>query len=120
MTNSAAALAVLTASVAAAQPLPRGYVDPWPVLRAASKAIGADKLRCVTISGSGYAGKVGQNVTEDTDWPRGEPLMNYTRTIDYEARSSVERFTRRPGMNPRSWKYGVGWLGGTPLQQHER
>jgi glyoxylase-like metal-dependent hydrolase (beta-lactamase superfamily II) len=89
-------------------------------LRAASKAIGADKLRCVTISGSGYAGKVGQNVTEDTDWPRGEPLMNYTRTIDYEARSSVERFTRRPGMNPRSWKYGVGWLGGTPLQQHQR
>ena len=23
-------------------------------------------------------------------------------------------------MNPRSWKYGTGWLGGTPLQQKER
>ncbi|MGH9718569.1 MAG: MBL fold metallo-hydrolase [Bryobacteraceae bacterium] len=102
------------------QPLPRGYVDPRPVLQAASNAIGAGKLKCITISGAGYAGKVGQNVTQDTDWPRGEPLANYTRTIDFEAKTSIEQFTRKPGLNPRSWKYGVGWLGGTPLQQNER
>jgi glyoxylase-like metal-dependent hydrolase (beta-lactamase superfamily II) len=89
-------------------------------LEAATRAIGADKLKCITFSGTGYSGKVGQNVTQDTDWPRGEPLANYTRIIDYEARSSVEQFTRKPGMNPRSWKYGVGWLGGTPLQQNDR
>jgi hypothetical protein len=108
------------AMLAHAQPLPRGYVDPAAVLRAASQAIGADRLKCVTIAGTGYAGKVGQNVTQETDWPRGEPLANYTRTIDYDARYSIEEFTRKPGMNPRSWKYGAGWLGGTPLQQHER
>jgi glyoxylase-like metal-dependent hydrolase (beta-lactamase superfamily II) len=113
-------LVALIGKSPAAQELPPGYIDPWPVLRAAVKAIGADKLNCITFSGTGYAGKVGQNVTEDTDWPRGEALMRYTRTINYEGRSSVEQFTRKPGMNPRSWKYGVGWLGGTPLQQNER
>ena len=97
-----------------------GHVDPWPVLRAAAAAMGTDNLKCITFSGTGYAGKVGQNITQDTDWPDGEPLANYTRTINYEARSSVERFDRNPGMNPRSWKYGTGWLGGTPLQQNER
>jgi glyoxylase-like metal-dependent hydrolase (beta-lactamase superfamily II) len=105
---------------AVGQEVAPGHVDPWPVLRAAAQAIGADNLKCVTFSGTGYAGKVGQNVTQDTDWPRGEPLVNYSRTINYDARSSVEQFTRKPGMNPRSWKYGTGWLGGTPLQQKER
>jgi glyoxylase-like metal-dependent hydrolase (beta-lactamase superfamily II) len=110
---------ILLALEAAQPQLPRGYVDPGPVLEAAEKAIGAGSLKCITISGTGYSGKVGQNVTQDTDWPRGEPLTNYTRTIDYETRSSVERFSRKPGVNPRSWKYGSGWLGGTPLQQNE-
>ncbi len=111
---------LIVAGLAGAQERPRGYVDPWPILQAASKAIGADRLKCITFSGTGYAGKVGQNVTQDTDWPRGEPLASYSRTIDYDARSSLEQFTRRPGMNPRSWKYGVGWLGGTALQQNPR
>ena len=110
---------LLISSAAAAQSLPRGYVDPAPVLRAASTAIGADQLRCVTIAGAGYAGKLGQNVTQDTDWPK-VPLTNYTRTISYDAKASIERFTRKPGESPRSWKYGAGWLGGTPLQQSER
>ncbi len=113
-------LTILASLFAIAQPLPPGYVDPQPVLRAASDAIGAGRLNCITISGSGYSGMVGQNFTQDTDWPRGEPLENYTRTINFEAHSSVEQFDRKPGMNPRSWKYGVGWLGGTPLQQHSR
>jgi glyoxylase-like metal-dependent hydrolase (beta-lactamase superfamily II) len=123
MARPASALLLLTtlaAVSAAGQTLPPGYVDPRPVLEAASRAIGADRLKCITISGTGYSGKVGQNVTQDTDWPRGEPLANYTRTINFEANSSVEQFDRKPGMNPRSWKYGVGWLGGTPLQQHSR
>ncbi len=82
--------------------------------------MGVDKLRCISISGSGYTGKVGQNLTQNTDWPAGEPLEDYTRVINYEARTSVETFSREPGRNPRSWKYGTGWLGGTPLQQHAR
>ncbi|MCP5117469.1 MAG: MBL fold metallo-hydrolase [bacterium] len=112
-------LSVAGARMASPQVSP-GYVDPGPVLEAAAQAIGADKLNCVTFSGSGYAGKVGQNITQDTDWPLGEPLTNYTRTINYEARYSIERFDRTPGKNPRSWKYGTGWLGGTPIQQHRR
>ena len=112
--------ALLTLAPATAQQPAPGHLDPVPVLRAAAKAMGTDNLKCVTFSGTGYSGKVGQNVTQDTDWPDGEPLANYTRSINYEARSSVETFERKPGMNPRSWKYGTGWLGGTPLQQHER
>jgi hypothetical protein len=108
-----------TAGLMAQRPAP-GFVDPIPVLDAAGKAMGADKLRCITFSGTGYAGRVGQNVTQDTDWPLGEPLANYTRTINYDARTSIETFTRKPGLNPASWKYGTGWLGGTPLQRNER
>jgi len=100
--------------------LPTGYIDPAPVLRAVNEAMGVDKLNCVTFSGVGYTGRVGQNVLQSTDWPLGEPLADYSRTINYEAKTSVERFSRAPGMNPRSWKHGTGWLGGTPLQQHER
>ncbi len=110
----------VTVRFAESQNVAPGHVDPWPVLRAAAQAMGTDNLKCVTFSGTGYAGKVGQNITQDTDWPRGEPLANYSRTINYDARSSIEQFTRKPGMNPRSWKYGTGWLGGTPLQQKER
>ena len=91
-------LLLLASGPAAAQQPAPGHVDPVPILRAAAKAMGTDKLNCITISGTGYAGKVGQNVTQDTDWPRGEPLANYTRTIDYAAKSSIEQFDRKPGM----------------------
>ena len=40
--------------------VPAGLRGPAPVLQAAAKAIGADQLKCVTISGTGYAGMVGQ------------------------------------------------------------
>ena len=123
MTHRASALLfllVLTVKSAAGQASAPGHVDPRPVLEAAAKAMGIDKLKCITFSGTGYAGKVGQNFTQDTDWPRGEPLTDYTRTINYDLRSSMEQFSRRPGLNPRSWKYGTGWLGGTPIQQSER
>src|SRR5262245_53510381 len=102
--------------------LPPGYVDPEPVLRAAEKAIGATALKCVTISGTGYSGMVGQQRESawNVDWPRGEPLANYTRTMNWEAGYSREEFDRKPGMNPASWKYGSGWKGGTPLQKNPR
>lgn len=104
----------------AAQPFPAGYVNPQPVLEAARKAIGADALRCVTLSGTGYAGMVGQQRLNDKniDWPRGEPLANYTRTMNWEARTMREEFDRKPGLNPASWKYGLGWVDGTPLQRN--
>ena len=110
----------LLVPLAVAQSLPPGHVDPKPILDAAAAAMGVDHLRCVSFSGEGYAGMVGQNITQDTDWPRGDPLQDYTRVIDFENGSSLERFSRKPGKNPASWKYGPGWLGGTPLQRHER
>ena len=102
------------------QDLPAGHIDPTPVLDAAAAAMGVDQLRCISFAGEGYAGMVGQNMTQATDWPLGEPLGNYSRRIDYESATSVERFSRKPGLNPASWKYGPGWMGGTPLQRYER
>ena len=109
----------LLPGAAAGQHFAPGHVDPEPILDAAARAMGVDNLDCVTLAGTGYAGKVGQNVTQDTDWPRGAPLDEYERTINFETQASTERFRRPAGENPASWKYGPGWLGGTPLQQHE-
>jgi glyoxylase-like metal-dependent hydrolase (beta-lactamase superfamily II) len=106
----------------AAPQFPPGYVDPAPVLAAARKAIGVDNLRCVTISGHAYGGAVGQARLsgKDVDWPRVDALANYTRTMNWEARTMKEEFDRKPGLNPGMWKYGPGWMGGTSLQQHTR
>ncbi len=114
--------ATLMAVPAAAQELPPGYLDPGPILRAAAEAIGVSNLRCVTISGSAYAGMVGQQRLNgyEVDWPRGERLTNYRRTMNWDAGTSVEVFDREPGHNPASWKWGLGWRGGTPIQQNSR
>ncbi len=115
-------LFVVMAGVGAspAAQLQPGYLDPRPVLDAARKAIGADNLRCVTVAGTGYAGMVGQQRLNDknVDWPRGEPLANYTRTMNWAAGTLKEEFDRKPGLNPASWKYGPGWLDGTPTQRN--
>jgi glyoxylase-like metal-dependent hydrolase (beta-lactamase superfamily II) len=111
----------LTGVRVATQQLPPGYLDPGPILEAASAAIGADKLRCVTISGTAYAGAVGQQreSARNVDWPRVDQLANYTRIMNWETRTMREEFDRKPGLNPASWKYGVGWVDG-PLQQNQR
>jgi glyoxylase-like metal-dependent hydrolase (beta-lactamase superfamily II) len=115
--RTASAILISALSVLA-QP---GYVDPKPILAAAEKAIGADKLKCVTISGAGYSGQVGQQreAAWNVDWPRGE-LTNYRRVMNWEAGTMREEFDRKPGLNPASWKYGLGWRGGTPLQRNSR
>jgi hypothetical protein len=91
------------ASVCRAQMGP-GYTDPEPVLRAAEQAIGVSNLKCVTLSGTGYAGAVGQQKESghNIDWPRIDPLSNYTRTINWDAKAMVEEFDRKPGLNPAS------------------
>ena len=43
-----------------AQEFEPGYIDPEPILAAASAAIGEDRLSCISISGSAYTGMVGQ------------------------------------------------------------
>src|SRR5262249_8319912 len=103
----------------ATQSLPPGYVDPRPILAAAGKAIGSENLKCVTISGTAYDGAVGQQkeAGKNVDWPRIDSLANYTRTMNWEARTMKEEFDRKPGLAPASWKYGIGWVDG-PLQQN--
>src|SRR5687767_7132078 len=105
-----------------AQSFPPGYVDPAPLLAAASKEIGEANLRCITFSGAGYNGAVGQTFeyAVNIDWPRPDAMANYTRTINWETGTSKETFDRKPGLNPAAWKYGLGWRGGTPLQKHAR
>ena len=114
-------LVVTMGATTPAQQFPPGYVDPLPILAAASKEINESALRCVTYSGVGYSGPVGQTFENavNIDWPRSE-MANYTRTINWETRTSKETFDRKPGNNPASWKYGLGWIGGTPTQKNLR
>jgi glyoxylase-like metal-dependent hydrolase (beta-lactamase superfamily II) len=119
-----AAVVVITLAAvrAPAQRFPPGYVDPAPILAAAAAEIGESTLRCVTFSGTGYGGAVGQTFENavNIDWPRIDRLANYTRAIDWTTETSVETFDREPGLNPASWKYGTGWVGGTPIQKARR
>ena len=111
-------VALVGASVTAQQFSP-GYVDPKPILDAAIQAIGNDKLNCVTLSGTAYDGAVGQQkeAGKNVDWPRIDQLANYSRSMNWQARTMKEEFDRKPGLTPAAWKYGIGWLDG-PLQQN--
>jgi glyoxylase-like metal-dependent hydrolase (beta-lactamase superfamily II) len=118
------ALLVLVFSSAStlAQPYPPGFVDPAPLLAAVAEEIGESNLTCITYSGAGYSGAVGQTFENavNVDWPRVDSMANYTRTIDWGAGTSIETFDRAPGLSPASWKYGHGWVGGTKTQQSTR
>ena len=85
--------------------------DARAVLQAASTTMGA--LKSVQITGTGWNAAVGQSFGPEEDWPRFE-VTRYARTIDYEARSSREEFTRRQGNNPPRGG------GGTPLQGEQQ
>jgi glyoxylase-like metal-dependent hydrolase (beta-lactamase superfamily II) len=86
--------------------------DARTVLQAALKAMGGENLRSIQYSGNeGYVAAVGQNYNPANDWPA--PLITtYTRTIDYEARSSREEYgltTERPA------QYGPVGGGNSPV-----
>ena len=118
--TAAIVIAAALSGTVIAQGFPPGYVDPAPILAAAAAEIGEANLRCVTFSGTGYGAAVGQAFESgvNVDWPRIDSLANYTRTINFETRTIKEEFDRKPGLNPASWKYGLGWQGGTPLQKN--
>ena len=88
------------------------------VLAAARKAIGSDALKCVTISGTGYDGALGQARLSEkgVDWPRIDALTNYTRTMNWETRTMKEEFDRKPGLNPAGWKPALA--GSTVVQKN--
>ena len=87
--------------------------DARSVLQAAVKAMGTANVKTIQYSGTGWNAAVGQSFSPEEDWPRFE-VTRYTRTIDYEARSSREELTRRQGNNPPRGG------GGTPLQAEQQ
>ena len=100
------ALLALTVATAAAQ-------DAKTVLQAASTAMGANNLKTIQISGTGFVAGVGQSYSPNDDWPRFE-MTSYTKTINYDAKSSREEITRRQG------NYPPRGGGGTPIQGEQR
>ena len=89
--------------------VPTAAQDARAVLQAAAKNMGTDALKTIEITGTGMNAAVGQSVAPGTDWPRFE-VTSYTRTIDYENRTSNEQITRRQG------NYPPQGGGGTPIQ----
>ena len=63
------------------------------VLQTTAIAMGMENLTSIQYSGTGWQGRVGQNVAPDRDWPRVE-LTSYTRTIDFDTVSSTEEYVR--------------------------
>jgi hypothetical protein len=86
------------------------------------KKSGEANLRCITFSGTGYDGAVGQTAefNPNIDWPRIDALSNYTRTINWEPARARRRSIASPASIRASWKYGLGWRGGTPIQKQTR
>lgn len=83
------------------------------VLQAAAKAMGTNNLKCITYTGAGYVGIVGQTHDIRDDWPRIE-LASYTRTINFDAKSSQEERVTRQG------SYPARGGGGIPIQGEQR
>lgn len=90
-----------------------GAQDARSVLQAVAKNIGADTLKTIQISGTGWNAAAGQSYSPASDWPKFE-VTSYTKAIDYDARFSREQVTRRQGSNPPQGG------GGTPLQGEQR
>lgn len=68
--------------------------DARTVLQAAAKAMGAENLKSIRYTGSGWIGAVGQNYAPERDWPRFN-LPSYSRTIDFATKSSREEYARK-------------------------
>ena len=67
--------------------------DARTLLQTSLKAMGGENLKSIQYSGTtGYVAAVGQNYSPANDWPANQ-LTSYTRTIDYEAKSSKVDYT---------------------------
>ncbi len=88
--------------------------DARAVLQAARTAMGAANVKTIQYSGAGWTAAVGQSFSPEEDWPKFE-VTRYTRTIDFQTKSSREDLTRRQG------NYPPRGGGGTPLagEQHQ-
>jgi hypothetical protein len=88
-----------------------GAQDARGVLQAVAKNIGADTVKTIQITGTGWNAAPGQSYSPTSDWPKFD-ITSYTKVIDYDARSSREQITRRQGSYPISgWTF---WSAATP------
>ena len=83
----------LSLSLSALMAGPAAAQDVQRVLQSTATAMGVENLSSIRYSGTGWQGRVGQNVSPDRDWPRVE-LTSYTRTIDFGTMSSREEYVR--------------------------
>ena len=90
-----------------------GAQDARGVLQTVAKNIGADTVKTLQVSGTGFNAAAGQSYSPTDDWPRFE-VTSYTKTISYDPRFSRELVTRRQGAYPPRGG------GGTPLQGEQR
>jgi len=113
MARRTAICAGLSIALAATMPEVTDAQSAQTVLQAAAQAMGTNNLRCVTYTGAGYVGLVGQNYDIRDDWARVE-LASYTRTINFEQRAAREERVIRQG------SYPARGGGGIPIQGEQR
>lgn len=102
MTKKLCALAVLlflAVTTASAQ-------DARTVLQNVNKAMGTETLKSIQYTGKGWIRAFGQTFSAEEDWPNLD-MPAYTRTIDYDAKTSNEKLTRSQGTNPRRGGGGI-------------
>ena len=90
---------LLVAVLAALVQVPGNAQEPDArmVLQAALKAMGGENLKSITYTGSaGYVANVGQNYNPAMDWPANQ-IVSYTRTLDYDAKSSRTEYVLKQG-----------------------
>src|SRR5437763_2165543 len=97
------------------------WAEASPDLRAAvensMKAMGAENLKTLVISGEGYDGCVGQNYRPDSPWWRRFSNRNYVRSINFEARGWRLQRIRGEGENPGRGGCNAGPVPDTPQNQ---
>jgi len=101
MTNARMVALSLMASLAAWPALSwaDGAPDPKAIISNASKALGAENLKTIEYSGSGYDFAIGQAPNPSSPWPKFND-KTYTRAIDFDAPASRMQRIRTQGENP--------------------
>ena len=90
---------LVTAFIMAALSAPAAAQDAKSVLASASKAMGADTLKTVEYSGSGFDFAIGQAPNPNLPWPKFID-KTYTRQINFETPASKMDRIRMQGENP--------------------
>ena len=90
---------LVTAFIMAALSAPAAAQDAKSALASASKAMGADTLKTVEYSGSGFDFAIGQAPNPNLPWPKFID-KTYTRQINFETPASKMDRIRMQGENP--------------------